>query len=78
MKMDSRLTYEQALDEIEKISKLLDEGNISLEDAVEKYKQGILLASFCTDKLRQAEEMVMLLVQKDNQLNEILFDEGAL
>lgn len=51
-------SFEEALNQLEKIVLELEEGELSLEEALKKFEQGIDLSRFCTQKLTQAEEKV--------------------
>ena len=46
------LTYEDAFDRLQKITELLENGNVSLDDSIKYYEQGILLKNFCEKKLK--------------------------
>ena len=37
------LSYEEAFDKLQEIVSLLEEGNISLDDSIKYYEQGIIL-----------------------------------
>ena len=49
------LSYEDAFDRLQKITELLENGNVSLDDSIKYYEQGILLKNFCEKKLKDAE-----------------------
>ena len=49
------LTYEDAFNRLQKITELLENGNVSLDDSIKYYEQGILLKNFCEKKLKDAE-----------------------
>lgn len=55
-------TFEQAMADLEKIVRLLEDGNISLDDALQKFEEGIGLARICSEKLAQAEKKIDLLI----------------
>jgi exodeoxyribonuclease VII small subunit len=55
--------FEEALGNLEQLVFELEEGELSLEDALAKFKQGMELARLCTQKLTQAEEKVSKLVR---------------
>ena len=59
-------TYEEALKRIDEITELLEGEEVSLEESIELYKEGAELLAFCADKLKVAEQQVMMLVKKDN------------
>ncbi|MGB8657249.1 MAG: exodeoxyribonuclease VII small subunit [Candidatus Zixiibacteriota bacterium] len=56
-------SFEEALNRLEAIVLELEEGELSLEEAVKKFEEGVELSSFCTKKLTQAEEKVEKLVR---------------
>ena len=66
-------TYEEALKRIDEITNLLEGEEVSLEESIELYKEGAELLAFCADKLKEAEQQVMLLVKKDNVFTEESF-----
>ncbi|MFZ5640768.1 MAG: exodeoxyribonuclease VII small subunit [Bacillota bacterium] len=55
-------TFEQAMADLEKIVRLLEDGNISLDNALQKFEEGIGLARICSEKLAQAEKKIDLLI----------------
>ena len=58
------LTYEDAFDRLQKITELLENGNVSLDDSIKYYEQGILLKNFCEKKLRDAEMKIKNVLDK--------------
>lgn len=58
----SEKNFEQAMADLEKIIRLLEEGNISLDDALQLFEEGISLARVCSEKLTLAEKKIDLLV----------------
>ncbi|MGE3770711.1 MAG: exodeoxyribonuclease VII small subunit [Bdellovibrionales bacterium] len=50
-----KLSFEDALGELEKIVKQLEDGKIKLEDAVTAYERGAALKAHCETKLREAQ-----------------------
>ncbi|MBK5099532.1 MAG: exodeoxyribonuclease VII small subunit [Desulfobacteraceae bacterium] len=57
-------TFEQAMQRLEKIVQDLEGGELSLEDALKAFEEGMGLAKFCSGKLEEAEKKVTLLVQE--------------
>jgi exodeoxyribonuclease VII small subunit len=64
--MNEKITFEAALQRLEKITKELESGDIALDDMVKKYEEGMQLAKFCVDKLSQAEQKIKVLTGDDN------------
>ena len=58
------LTYEDAFDRLQKITELLENGNVSLDDSIKYYEQGILLKNFCEKKLKDAEMKIKNVIDK--------------
>ena len=56
-------SFEEALSRLEEIVTELEEGELDLEGALEKFEEGIELSQFCARKLTQAEEKVKKLVK---------------
>ncbi len=73
--MEEKKTFEQALEELEKIVKELESGSLSLEDSVKKYHQGTELASFCSKELKRAEEVVVKLMNQNTLTDFNIKDE---
>jgi exodeoxyribonuclease VII small subunit len=65
-------TFEEALSEIEKIVRDLEDGDTGLEQALERYEQGIGLLRRCYDQLRQVEQRIVELTGKDEAGNPVL------
>lgn len=61
--MTEEIKFEKALDRLEKIVEELESGNISLEDALKKYEEGVKLSRICQTKLEQAEKKIEVLTR---------------
>ena len=66
----SKLSYEQALNELEKVVATLESGSSPLDQSIELYSRGAMLKDHCQKKLNAAEEKISVIVQKseDNSL----------
>ncbi|MBI4971221.1 MAG: exodeoxyribonuclease VII small subunit [Candidatus Omnitrophica bacterium] len=64
--MAEELKFEKALERLEKIVSELEGGEISLEDAIKKYEEGVKLSRTCMEKLSQAERKVEILTKTLN------------
>lgn len=51
----AKMTFEQALAELEGIVTRLEDGDVALEESITIYQRGNHLRRFCDDKLRQAQ-----------------------
>lgn len=54
----AKMTFEEAIAELEKAVNQLDQGDVPLEESIKLYERGARLKARCDDKLREAEEKV--------------------
>lgn len=57
MSKDS-ISFEKALDELEKISAQLQDEDVSLDDAIALFEKGIKLSKECSEKLETAKQKI--------------------
>ena len=53
--MDKDMTFEQALARLNEISDILVKNEVSLDESIKLYAEGVELFRFCNAKLEQAE-----------------------
>ncbi|MBN2377119.1 MAG: exodeoxyribonuclease VII small subunit [Sedimentisphaerales bacterium] len=63
-------TFEQALEELEKIVAQVEQGEIGLEKSIDKYEQGMKLIKHCRAILAQAEKRIETINQQDRPTEE--------
>lgn len=59
----NKLSYEETLTELEKILKELEADECTLNDSVDKFKQGIALYNHCNELLNKAEGEVKIVLE---------------
>lgn len=70
------VNFEKALEKLEKIVEELEDGDLSLDNSLKKYEEGVKLARMCQEKLDHARKKIETLVKKDNgEFEKKLFDE---
>ena len=57
-----RLSYEDALAELETLIRKLETGSIDLADSIASYERGVALAAHCSGLLEETEKKVQRLV----------------
>ena len=57
----SPIDFEDAILELENIVKQIENDEVKLETALEKYQQGVRLVKFCQDKLATVEQKIKIL-----------------
>ena len=72
----AKKTFESALTRLEKITRELEDGELSLENSLKKFDEGIQLAGFCTEQLSEARARVELLIEKNGKLEAVPFDDS--
>ncbi len=54
----SKLSFEEAMKQLEEVVRALESGNVELEKSIALYEQGARLKAHCEKKLKEAEEKV--------------------
>ncbi|MDC0543477.1 exodeoxyribonuclease VII small subunit [Alphaproteobacteria bacterium] len=60
------MTFEEAMNELEKLVESLDKGDISLDQAISAYDKGSRLKDLCQKKLNEAKMKVETIQSSDN------------
>lgn len=68
------LDFEQSLTDLQALVERLENGQLSLEDSLTAFEQGIGLTRDCQDALAAAEVKVQQLLERDGQLVEAPLD----
>ena len=58
--------FEEAMQRLEEIVQGLDSGELSLEDSLKAFEEGMKLVKFCSNKLEEAEQKVSILVKENS------------
>ncbi|SHI92967.1 exodeoxyribonuclease VII small subunit [Lutispora thermophila] len=69
--MNRELSFEEAMKRLEEIVNYLESGNISLEQALEAYSEGVKLSLYCNNKLEEAEGKIIKIMNENNVFKEI-------
>ncbi|MDH3390831.1 MAG: exodeoxyribonuclease VII small subunit [Desulfobulbaceae bacterium] len=67
-------SFEDELEKLEKITKELEEGDLSLEESLKHFDEGVKLAEYCNSKLSDAQRKVEILLKKGDSLEPVAFD----
>jgi len=65
--MTDSIDFETALNELEAIVHKMEDGQLSLEQSLESFEQGIKLTRQCQQALTSAEQRVQMLIDKDGE-----------
>ena len=64
--MLDKMTFEEAMNELENLVESLDKGDISLDQAIAAYDKGSQLKDHCQKKLNEAKMKVETIQSSDN------------
>ena len=66
--------YEDKITELEKVVNELENGEMSLDESLTKFEQGMKLSKECNKMLEDAEKKITILLEKDGNIEEENFD----
>jgi len=64
----SKENFEEALEKLEDIVRRMEAGEMSLEESLKAFEEGIRLSRFCAKKLDEADRRVDLLLRQEGEL----------
>ena len=67
-KTTKAIDFEQQLENLEALVASLESGDLSLEDSMKSFEQGIKVARECQKALKDAEQIVEVLTRQGNEL----------
>ncbi len=67
-KNKDELTFEEAMKKLEEIVEILEEGDVPLEEAISKYKEGMDLAQLCNAKLKNVEKQLTAILKETGEV----------
>lgn len=59
--------FEAALAELEALVEKMEQGELSLDDSLKHFERGVQLTRSCQQALKDAEQKVQVLLEKDGQ-----------
>ena len=63
-------SFEEQMEELEKIVSELEKGDLNLDASVTKFEEGIKISKECNKTLEEAEKKTTMLVNKDGEIKE--------
>ena len=63
-------SFEENIDDLEKIVSELESGDLNLDDSVSKFEEGIKISKECNKILEDAEKKITILLNKDGEIKE--------
>ena len=70
--------FEEAMQRLEDIVESLEESDLSLNDSLKIFEEGVKLIGFCSKKLEEVEQKVTMLVKEnEGKYSQQPFDAGV-
>ena len=74
----TKLSFEEALDQLEDIVSKLEDGSINLEESIEEYTRGVHLKNHCETKLKEATLKVeQITIDKEGKFSTKEFNKNS-
>mgnify|MGYP004489971283 CR=1 FL=1 len=73
--MEKEIKFEELMEKLEKIVKELENGNIDLDDAINKYTEAMSIAKHCNERLNEATEKVNKILTNSGKLEDFEIKE---
>ncbi len=75
-KAKKSIDFEKALDQLEDLVDDMENGDLSLEESLRAFEQGIKLTRDCQSALSQAEQKVQMLIEENGKLTATPLDQS--
>ena len=74
-KKKETINFEENIKKLEEIVRLLESGNVPLDDALNKFNEAYKLSKECDDKLKEVSDSLNKILNKDGNLEEFKVEE---
>lgn len=71
------IDFEQALTDLEALVSKMEAGDLSLEQSLKAFEEGVKLTRECQTQLAEAEQRVQKLMEEDGRLTAVNFEENT-
>lgn len=72
--MKEDMNFEDAMKALEQIANELENGELSLEQSVDKFEEGIKISKKCNEILEKAEKKISILIKDGDEIKEENFE----
>ena len=72
--MKNEKNFEEKMDKLEKIVAELEKGDLTLENSLTKFEEGMKISKDCNDLLKNAEKRITIMLENEGNLEEENFD----
>ena len=64
--MNENKSFEEMMQDLEKIAKDLEGGELSLDESVKKFEEGMKISKECSEIIENAEKKISILLKNSN------------
>ncbi len=62
------MTFEAAMERLEKVVRSLESGEVTLDQSLELFEEGVALARICSSRLDEVEGKIEMLLEKNGEI----------
>jgi len=70
----SNLNFEEALSKLEEVVNKLEKEQLSLDDSLKIFEEGINLYRFCSKELNEVEKKINIIIEENGEFKEVPFE----
>lgn len=71
--MGKEVNFEELIEKLEDITNKLEKEQLSLDESVKLFEEGMKISKQCNSKLEEAEQKITILINENNELREEKF-----
>lgn len=71
--MNKEENFEELVEKLENITNKLEKEQLSLDESVKLFEEGMKISKACNSKLEEAEQKITILINENNELREEKF-----
>lgn len=76
MKEEKEVNFEEKMQNLEKIVNELEQGNLNLDESIEKFEEGMEISKQCNQFLGGLEKKITVLLEEDGEIKEKKFENS--
>ena len=65
--MDKKINFEDSMKKLEDIAKELERDDLTLDESVKKFEEGMALSKACKEMLDEAEKKITILINNEEK-----------
>ena len=65
--MDKKINFEDSMKKLEDISKELERDDLTLDESMKKFEEGMALSKACKEMLDEAEKKITILINNEEK-----------